>query len=210
MSYLLDQVLGIINCVKDNDEKLQQILDYLACEIIEEADEEESENCNPIDELPEKYKSIVNEIAQYIDMGMLCFLNPETDELDFIPQEIYYDANYDDDPEKVKKELIDLHGWEVIKFLDWENPIGFEPLHSSESFRIMEKFAQQLSEDEPIRSRLFKALRNRKPFANFGRIIDDSDFREDWFEFKQQWLDNLVARDLLVELENRKEDIDEI
>ena len=209
MDDLFDQILGIIDNVKDDKEKKQQILDYLECEIIEE-EEDEEDYYNAIDELPEKYITIVNEIAQYIDMGMLCFLNPETDELDFIPQEIYYEANYSDDPEEVKQELIDLHGWEVIKFLDWDNPIGFEPLQPSDSFRIMEKFAQQLRDDESLRSRLFKALRNRKPFAGFGRIIDNSELRDDWFEFKKTWLDNLVAGQLLVELDKLKQNKDGI
>ena len=203
MNTLLDQIRDIVKSVKDDKEKLQQIVNYLESEIIEE-EEELEESYNAVDELPDKYKPIVNEIAQYIDMGMLCFLNPETDELDFIPQEIYYEANYDDDPEKVKQELNDTHGWEVIKFLDWKSSIGFEPLSSSESFRIMERFTHLLPDDKPIRSRLLKALRNRKPFANFGRIIDDSDLREDWFEFKQHWLENVVARELLLELENLK------
>lgn len=209
MNDLLDQITNIINSVKNDNDKLQQILNYLNSEIVEEEDDQ-NDSYIALNELPDKYKTIVNEIAQYIDMGMFCFLNPTTNELDFIPQEIYYEVNYEDDSEKMKKELNDMHGWEVIKFLDWDKYFSFEPLPSFESFQIMEKFTYLLPDDKPIRSRLLKALRNRKPFANFGRIIDDSDLREQWFEFKQQWLDNLVAKQLLEKLENideNKEDI---
>ena len=74
----------------------------------------------------------------------------------------------------------------------------------------MEEFTDNLPNDEKLRSKLINALQNRKPFANFGRIIDNSDLREAWFEFKREYLDNLVAEDLLMELENIKEDNNEI
>ena len=205
MDDLLDQILCIIKSLKDDEHKLQQILDYLETEVVDEYDYD-----NPMANVPEKYKPLINEIAQYIDMDMLCFVNPETAELDFIPQEIYFESNYDDDPEEIKKELIEQHGWEVAKFLDWKESIDFVPLPSFESFQIMEDYVQQLPEDEKLLSRLINALRNRKPFANFGRIIDNSDLRENWFEFKQSWLEKLVARELLEKLENLKQNNNEI
>ena len=72
MNTLLDQIRDIVKSVKDDKEKLQQIVNYLESEIIEEEEKLEESN-NAVDELPDKYKPIVNEIAQYIDMGMLCF-----------------------------------------------------------------------------------------------------------------------------------------
>ncbi len=83
MNTLLDQIRDIVKSVKDDKEKLQQIVNYLESEIIEEEEKLEESN-NAVDELPDKYKPIVNEIAQYIDMGMLCFLNPEKNELNFV------------------------------------------------------------------------------------------------------------------------------
>lgn len=205
MSDLLDQILEIIENMKDDELKLQQILDYLETEVVDE-----DYNYNPMDELPDKYKPVVNEIAQYMDLGMVCYLNPETVELSFIPQELFYDIERSDDVEEVKQQLDDLHGWQTVDFLDWDNPIEFSPFPSHQSFRIREKFAHNLPDDEKIRPRLIDALRNRKPFANFGRIINNSDLREDWFKFKQQYLDNIVAEELLMELNNLKEDNSEV
>ncbi len=111
MSDLLDQVHCIIEKVRGDEEKLYQILDYLESEIIDG----ECSN-NPIDELTEKYKPIVYEIAQHIDMGKLCYLNPNTLEIDFIPQEMSYDIESFDSPEEIKKKLDDLHGWKTVKF----------------------------------------------------------------------------------------------
>lgn len=205
MDTLLYQILDIIRNVKEDEEKLQIILDFLEENIsVDESD------YSAVDELPDKYKSIVNEIAQYIDMGMICYLNLETDEIDSIPQGIFNEIDMLDEPEDIKQELIDIYGSDDIKFLDWENPIEFEPLPPFESFKIMESYVQTLPDDEKILPQLINALRNRKPFANFGRIINNSDLRNEWFKFKQQWLDNLVAGQLLVELDKLKENNNDI
>ncbi|NLA62000.1 MAG: hypothetical protein GX857_02070 [Bacteroidales bacterium] len=203
MNNLFDRILRIIEEVQDDEQQMQQILDYLVSEV-------DLEKYKPINQLPEKYRPVVNEIAQYMDMGMICYLNPETVKLSFIPQELFYDIEGSDDVEEIKKQLDDVHGWQTVEFLDWDNPIVFQPFPSNQSFRIMEKFTHNLPNDENLRPKLINALQNRKPFANFGRIIDNSDLREDWFEFKREYLDNLVAEDLLMELENLKEDNNEI
>lgn len=203
MNNHFDQILRIIEEVQDDEQQMQQILDYLLSEV-------DLEKYKPINQLPEKYRSIVNEIAQYMDMGMICYLNPETVKLSFIPQELFYDIEGSDDVEEIKRQLDNVHGWQIVEFLDWDNPIEFEPFTSNQFFRIMEKFTHNLSNDEKLRPRLINALQNRKPFANFGNIINNSDLREEWFEFKREYLDNLVAEDLLMELENLKEDNNEI
>lgn len=39
MNELLDEILGIIRIVKDDDQKLQQILDFLESEIVEDIED---------------------------------------------------------------------------------------------------------------------------------------------------------------------------
>lgn len=68
MSEMLQRILNIIDKVEDNELKLQQILDYLETEVV---DEEEEYEHNPIDELPEKFRPMVNELAQYMDMELV-------------------------------------------------------------------------------------------------------------------------------------------
>jgi hypothetical protein len=199
MNELLDQVLGIIRDVKDDTEKLQIILDFLENEIVEE------DNYSPIDEVPKKYKPLISEIAELIDTGMLCFLNPKTDELDYIPQDLYNELDFFDENEEIKEHLKEYYGWETAEFIDWERYIEFEPLPSHESFKIMEAFAMQLSDDEKLRPQLINALRHHKPFANFNHIIHNSHLREEWFAYKQRWIEEEVARQLLVKLEKYKE-----
>ena len=67
---------------------------------------------------------------------------------------------------------------------------------SSEAFEIMSEFADQVS-DNNLQSRLFDALRKNKPFRNFKFVIDNSGyFRQQWFDFKNKWQQDFVARQL--------------
>ena len=73
--------------------------------------------------------------------------------------------------------------------------IKFDSLDSFESFKIMELFVEQLS-DQHLKSELENILANKKPFQNFKHNIDHSDFRQNWFEFKQKELKKRVKNEL--------------
>lgn len=175
---LLDEILGIIRQVKDDKIILEKILEFLNNEI---APPEE-----PQFEIPGQFKGVIAEIASTIDAGMLCYLNIDTLETkDVIPDWLNDDTDLEID--SYKDELGHL------KHVDWKNSICFEPLDSHESFRIMEQFVSQLK-NIPLQNKLILALDNRKPFANFKRIIDNSgEYSQQWFDFKQKQLEWHVA-----------------
>jgi len=171
---LLDQILPILHSVKDDEKKLQQILDFLLDEIYEEPDEAV--------EIPEKYRKTVHDIAGFIDCGLNCFLNPETLELEYIhPNEFGgYDRFEEDDEEEP-----------VFKHNSWEKCITVEPRESHESFRIMEYFVDEV-DDKQLKDKLVRALNNRHPFANFKTLVESSKYRQQWFDFKKKELEELV------------------
>ncbi len=195
----LDQILAIIRSVMEDEQKLIQILDFLENEIVEEEEFEEIEEIEEI-ELPEKLKPLITEIAGSIDAGLVCFLNPETLEIDAYPRDLLYEIDlFDDEPEEVKKKLLELYDWEDVKVLDCDNFLEFNPIDSNEGYRIMEAFTERVK-DEKLQNQLSHALGSRKPFASFRSIIDSSFRRQDWFDFKQKWLENRVAQELLDKL----------
>ena len=49
----------------------------------------------------------------------------------------------------------------------------------------MENFAEQVV-DQHLQNKLITALNNRKPFANFKMVVEGSEYREHWFQFRQQ------------------------
>ncbi len=182
---LLAEILPILHSVKGNEKALQKILDFLLDEIIQTDDSEVK--------LPEKYNRVVKEIADNLNAGMVCFLNTETLETDELPQEFISEPfNYE---METGMSLEDFNP----KYTSWEKYITIEPLPSNESFGIMEKFANQL-DNSKIKTHLQAVLTNRKPFANFKRIIDNSDMLEEWYDFKDRHVRNYVKAIIASEL----------
>jgi hypothetical protein len=195
-SQLLDNILKILYTVKEDKNKLEKIQRFLEDEIYEvpEASVE-------ID-IPEKYKKVVSQIADSIDAGFSCYLNPVTLEIEEIHRNMMDDHfDYEDSDSESDEEI-------SYKYYDWEKYIIFEPLESDESFKIMEQFAEQLS-DNKLQNKLFNALNNRKPFANFKYLIDNSLYRQDWFDFKKRRLENHVYELLLIGINSETNQVPE-
>ena len=132
-------------------------------------------------------QNIVKQIAQELDCGFECYYNSKTDEIVAIPdfsqfsdEEDFKEA-FSDSLEKVEKRKTDF--------------IKFETIESFESFKIMELFVEQLS-DQNLKSELENVLANKRPFQNFKHKIDHSEFRQSWFEFKKSELEKIVENQL--------------
>jgi len=190
---LLDEILLIIRSVKDDKDKLEQILFYLNNEVLEEPEQVE---------LPEKYKKIVPEIAENIDCGLICYLNMDTLEIEDVPENLINDP---DEYELITGESFDSL---ELKHLDWENFIKFKPLEPYESFEIMKYFTENM-EDTKLQRKLINALNHKKPFANFKAIIDNSQYRQYWFDYKKHWIENYVKELLFSQLDEVQEDYHE-
>jgi hypothetical protein len=180
---LLDQILPILYSVKDDDEKLEKILAFLQREIVRLAAQEEKI------ELPAKYEGLVNDIAQSLQAGLVCYLNLDMLETEEIPKG-YLDDGWEDVEEDETFET---------KHRQWEHVLIFEPMESHESFRIMENFTEQLNNGK-VKNKLIDILNHRKPFAHFNSFIHNSKFREEWFAYKNAAYEEHVRETLYDEL----------
>ncbi|WP_240614614.1 UPF0158 family protein [Polaribacter filamentus] len=59
----------------------------------------------------------------------------------------------------------------------------------------MERFIEQLN-DQNLKLELQDVLQQKKPFQNFKHKIDQSNFRQSWFDFKQNELEKIVENQL--------------
>jgi hypothetical protein len=132
-------------------------------------------------------QSIVREIAQELDCGNECYYNLKTNEIIAIP-----DFSQISDEEEFKE--IFRKDFEKIN-QEKEDFIKIEILESFESFKIMERFIEQLN-DQNLKLELQAILQQKKPFQNFKYKIDHSDFRQYWFDFKQNELEKIVKNQL--------------
>lgn len=129
---------------------------------------------------------LITEIAQEIDMGMVCFINPETLELESILGNSYI---YED-TEEFNQEIF-------AKVNKWKKYIHIEPLESRESFLIMEKFIKCCIPDKDrFKEELWNAISRPKPFQRFKIKIESSQYRQRWFDFKQEQLEIYVREQL--------------
>ena len=185
---LLNDILSVLQTIKEDKPKLEKLHDFVMKEIYEEPKKMEKPA------IPRKFKKVVAEAADLLTAGFVCFINPDTLEIEDIPQQI---LNEPEEYETITGESIeDL----TLKHIGWEKCIKIEPLSSYDSFKIMERFAER-APDAGLREKLMEILNERKPFANFKRIIDNSDFREDWFDFRQARLEEYVYEVLTNEID---------
>ena len=117
----------------------------------------------------------IREMAELILRGHLCFLNTITGDFEYHPEEM----DFFPDEENPWQEVID------IVENNWDDYVRIEPMNSSQSFAVMESFADQLKADG-FEKKLIAALNRPKPFRNFNYLIHESDFRQEWFDFRQE------------------------
>lgn len=117
----------------------------------------------------------IREIAELILCGHLCFLNIITGDFEYHPEEMDFFI----DEENPWQEVIDK-----IEN-NWDDYIRIEPMNSTQSYAVMESFAEEL-ELNGFGKKLLNALNRPKPFRNFNYLIHESDFRQEWFDFRQE------------------------
>ena len=132
-------------------------------------------------------QNIVNNIAQELDCGNDCYYNFKTSEILAIPNfsQIFDEEEFKESFKESLKKL-EKHKADFIKI---------EVLESFESFKIMERFVEQIT-DKKLQVDLKNVLKNKKPFHNFKHKIDHSEFRQSWFEFKQSEMEKIVENQL--------------
>lgn len=130
------------------------------------------------------YENIIKEIAENMDFGADVYYNPKTKEVVSIPNtlDVFGEEEFDE-----------LFNEDLEKIAEHENDfIKFEAVKSGVSFKIMERFVEQMT-DVVFQSQLESRLYNKKPFQGFKNAIDNSDYRQSWFDFKQSELEKIVA-----------------
>tara|TARA_R110002126_G_C10333519_1_gene490107 strand:- start:116 stop:532 length:417 start_codon:yes stop_codon:yes gene_type:complete len=132
-------------------------------------------------------QNIIREIAQELDCGNECYYNLKTNEIIAIPN-FSQVSDEEEFKEIFRKDLEKING-NKTGFIKIEIPENFQ------SFKIMERFVVQLN-DQNFKSELQDILGNKKPFRNFKNTIDQSEFRQSWFDFKQKELEKTVENQL--------------
>ncbi|RUA33204.1 MAG: hypothetical protein DSY77_10890 [Bacteroidetes bacterium] len=114
----------------------------------------------------------IKEIVDWLGTGMLVFYHKETGDVLYHP---------DPDNPYFEPELWQDQIDEIEK--DRDKYLKFESMDSRQSFKVMEHFADSLS-DLKFKGMLYDRLSRKKPFQNFKMLVESSDYRQDWFDFR--------------------------
>lgn len=129
----------------------------------------------------------IQEIIQNLLCGMNVYINKGTMEIANIPDidELYGDTElWEEDISRIESE--------------WSDYALITKMESREAFKVMEGFVDVV-DDSRLKEDLIKILNRRSPFANFKAEIDDSEFRQKWFDFRNIKYEEYVKEQLEIE-----------
>ena len=127
----------------------------------------------------------IKEIAEQIDCGFCCYYHKISGEIISIPD---FEDSMDDIDEFFGEDLAKIKK-------DKKNFLTIEKPSSRESFEIMEDFVKEVGELR-LRDELNNALNKKKPFSHFKFIVENSVYRQEWFDFKTKQLQKLVIEQM--------------
>jgi hypothetical protein len=158
-------------------------------------------------------KEQIHYIADSLDVGgEICYINRNTGEyIIMLNNEMLKDYGiYWEDPEEEEEDTEDIPNDEP---LDWQTEmyndvkanmdkiyswgidvIRIEKPAGHESFEIMERFVGEIIPQGKLKREFENALSRKHPFSNFNAIVHNCKYREDWFAFKMQALEEYVRK----------------
>lgn len=139
----------------------------------------------------------IKEIAENFDIGMLPYFNIRTGEIEAIPD---FDELLGDEMDPEWQEIVDKVEDNPD---DW---VVFEKFESWENYKMMESFIGTVDDDK-LRQELHAAIQKRKPFSSFKYVIESAgEYRQQWFDFKENYFMNHVRRQIKWHIRSMEED----
>ena len=124
------------------------------------------------------FDETIREIADFIDAGLICYVNPETGEMEAFTEEDDLEIDLSENDNEEDDEFNDFKA-QILRVDSWDKFVIIRKPDSSEAFRFMENFVEEVIPENEQKI-YWKALSWKKPFANFKDLINDSEHREDW------------------------------
>lgn len=133
-------------------------------------------------------KTVVKEISDELQIGMVCFVHIKTGNIEAYPKDIEaHDDQFEFWNEIIKKVQRDI-----------DNYVKLDGMPPSDSFAVMESFTKTI-QDQNLQAQLLDILAKPKPFSNWKNIVERSfEQRENWFKFKTDKYENWVEKQLSV------------
>ena len=151
--------------------------------------------------IPKLSDTQIHEIAEAIDTtNDVCYFNAGTGEYVLMNDESLHDNGIswevEDGPDANwpawQKELYNDVKADMAKIDSWEEVIRIERPTPDEFFGFMERFVDEVIPEGNLKDKFWNALSRSHPFRNFKALVDDCAYREAWFNFKEEALEEYV------------------
>ena len=127
----------------------------------------------------------VNHIFHALDCDMICFMNPETHEIENVPYDflcgMYHDITWQEAVNRVDQ---------------WEKYITINRPEPEETVEIMRSFVDTCIPSGTLKEQLNGALSLRRPDKKFNRIVENSSYRDKWTAYCRRQMMKHIRRKL--------------
>ena len=134
-------------------------------------------------------KIFIRHIVKALDCDMICFINPATYEIEDVPHDflsgMYYDETWQEALDRVDQ---------------WETYITIDRPVSTESVRIMRKFVDECVLCGNLKEQLNNALALRRPDQYFHKIVEKSDYRDQWVTYNRRQMMRHIRQKLRTDI----------
>lgn len=119
--------------------------------------------------------NLIDNIVDALDCDMVCFMNPDTCEVEDIPLDVLLGMYQD------------ITSQEALRRIDrWEKYITIEPLETPDMVKAMQTFINEHIPSGTLKKQLHEALSLRRPDKYFHAIVEDSGYRDKWAAYHRQ------------------------
>ena len=134
----------------------------------------------------------ISHIARALDCDMICFVNPDTYEVEDVPHDflsgMYFDETWQEALDRVDQ---------------WGSYITIDRPVSAESAKIMQTFVDECVPVGHLKEQLNNALALRRPDQYFHKIVEKSDYRNQWVIYNRRQIMRHIRQKLRTNLSNK-------
>jgi len=171
------------------DRKVDQYYGELPQDSIDDLDDSLgiNQSRNEALEIPFEYTSIVEQITEAVYNGYVCYLNPETLEIEQAADEGTLGMS-DSEYAEQNEDMIDEFG---LNYTQWDSYIRFEPFSRDDMMNRVDDFINNM-DDQKLKSQLDDFLDEEELFNQFPDILERTGHTIDWNVFLRNEIESYV------------------
>ncbi len=139
-----------------------------------------------MDDLSGKFSDkLVSHITSALDSDMICFVNPDTYEMEDVPHDVL-SGLYQDEMWQEALNRVDR----------WKRFITIDRPGTTDTVKMMQTFIEECVPPGRLKEQLYDATMLRRPDKHFHEIVENSDFRKQWTAYHRRQMVRHVRRKL--------------